>query len=158
MTQLQDHHTLARSVTSGDDAKKCRNPETPIPISVFDDPSDVISTDWTDFASQAVLVQLGEERAKKRGQGRKFHGWVRLSVAAARGNGHLIRTVYHREVEATPNNLANPFHVDICLPNGVPGDVRTEHLHELVDASEWEARPPDSPPGDRAEVLPAKEK
>lgn len=137
---LEGHHTLARSVTSGQDAKICRRAVV-IPILVFDDSSDVISTDWTDIASEGELVELGKERAQKRGVNRKFHGWAMLSVQDAKGSG---RTVCHTPMEMTPDSLPNPFHVDIKLRlmNGAPGDIRTQHLQELADAARWESWPP----------------
>ena len=138
MRRLRDEDTLARSVTSSSDARRCRRDDTPIPISVFDNGQNVVSVDWSNRASRADLIALGEERARKRGPNRRFHGWVKLSVASAKRNN---RTVTHTPVRETPNNLENRYHVDITLPDGLTGDVRTEHLQELVDASAWEARP-----------------
>lgn len=138
MRELRNDDTLARSVTSGYDAKRCRSPDAVIPITVFDRPGNEISVDWTDFAEHRELVALGEERARKRGHGRRFHGWVKLSVANARGQDREVR---HTPVRETPTSLANPYHVDIYLPRGVPGDVRTAHLQELAECSEWQARP-----------------
>ena len=136
MRVLRNEDTLARSVTSSRDARRCQRDDTPIPISVFDNGQNTVSVDWTDCANQEALIALGDERAKKRGPKRKFHGWVKLSVASARGSN---RTVTHTPLRQTQHNLENRFHVDITWPEGLNGDVRTEHLQELVDASEWEA-------------------
>ena len=138
MRPLRGEDTLARSVTSGSDAKRCRRPSTPIPIWVFDNGKNTVSVDWTNCASREELIALGEERARKRGVNREFHGWVKLSVANAKRSD---RTVTHTPLYGTKHSLENRCHVDIALPEGLTGDVRTEHLQELAEASEWEAKP-----------------
>lgn len=125
---------MARSVTGGSDAKSSAR-RGQVPISVFDDPNNIISVDWIDPASDEQLIALGEERAKKRGSGRKFHGWASLSVEVARRKKRVVK---YAPTEETEQDSANPFHVNIILPSDMTDDIRTEHLQELAKASRWE--------------------
>ena len=90
-----------------------------------------LSVDRADEATEEELVRLGEDRAKKRS--RTFHGWARLSVAAAEDSGPGV------EVWASPMS-DNPYHADIVLPDNALS-LRKHLANRLARTSQYYERP-----------------
>ena len=126
---------IGRGIFSSSQARSARN-KNRIHHRVFlESPGvDKISVDRLCCASLSVFVQIGDEIAKNRSNGkRSFYGWAVLTVQEAEYSD--------RKVESTPTKT-NPCHADICLMD-LPSDddklkiAQNRHAVELAANSEW---------------------
>ena len=93
-----------------------------------------ISVDRFDYLDMEKAVQLGQNRAQQRGEGRQLHGWAIISARKARGEG--------REVVSSPLE-ENPAHADIMLPELTVTDEEERKIHQtaLAEQSRWLKHP-----------------
>ena len=124
---------IGRGIFSSSQARSARKNRIHHKVFLENPGVDKISVDRLCCASLSVFVQIGDEIAKNRTNGkRNFYGWAVLTVQDAECSS--------RKVESTPID-GNPFHADICLMN-LPSDdplniVQNRHAVELAAKSKW---------------------
>ena len=132
---------IARSIFSRNHVRR----QTKVTFKAFDPPRNSdrpeerlrdISVDRFDFLAESRAIQLGEERAARRGANANFYGWAILRVGDIRGDG--------RDVTSSLSEMEdNPTHADIRLPISTTtnDEERKDHLMILAEYSRWVSRP-----------------
>ena len=126
---------IGRGIFSSRQANEAKNNNRVLPTVFLERIGvDKISVDRLCCASLSVFVQIGDEIAKNRSNGkRSFYGWAVLTVQEAECSD--------RKVESTPIEN-NPYHADICLMD-LPSDddelklAQNRHAVALAAKSEW---------------------
>ena len=138
---VDSDETIARSIFSRNHVRR----QTKVTFKAFDPPRNSdrpeerlrdISVDRFNFLKEARAIQLGEERAARRGVNVSFYGWAILGVGDIRGDG--------RDVISTPSEVENnPAHADIRLPKSTTtnDEDRKDHLMILAECSTWVSKP-----------------
>lgn len=143
--RLAKQDLLGRDVLSRSDRKKIQR-GLPLPelfmdsTSSFDlsvnrltpEPGQAPPIDRPDLASDEVIAQISDRRAKR--LGRNFYGWAVLSVEYAEQEGRIV--------QATPQ-AGNPWHADIRLPVEAKENIRIRrrHANRLAANIQWRPRP-----------------
>ncbi|MCY4652302.1 MAG: hypothetical protein OXC95_03970 [Dehalococcoidia bacterium] len=140
-SHVGSEEAIARSIFSRNHVRR----QTKVTFKAFDPPRNSdrpgtrlrdISVDRFDFLTETRAVQLGEERAVRRGTNVNFYGWAMHGVGEIRGDG--------RDVISTPSEVEdNPAHADIRLPQSTTtnDEERKDHLMILAECSQWVGRP-----------------
>ena len=130
---------LGRAVTSGEEAKLCRDGE--LPVSVFTrHGTNEISVDRFGRAKVDVYVASGVAVAQARGAFRTFHGWLVISDAIISA---VQLTSRADPILADPILPDNPNHFNIVLPLSAANDdnVYDRWAAKLARNSDWVPRP-----------------
>ena len=141
---------LARSVHSTNGFRKGKSEGAPdkVLFSAFEPMKDEenpgqrvreISSDRCQHLTEDKAVQLGKQRAERRGL--NFHGWAIITAKDARKSSRGV-------VSSPSTDQDNPAHADIKLPPNTTDDnkARKIHLVELAENSCWLDRPPSKEP------------
>jgi hypothetical protein len=125
--------TLARAVTSGDDAKQWRRGD--FPASTFTQENEQeLSVDRFGKMTPDDAVKQGHITATRRGEGRRFHGWALISVSSIQNVG----------LEAFRSPQAeHKWHADIALPPNAATNVmiHRQGAAKLARRAEWRVKP-----------------
>ena len=131
---LASNERLARAVTSGSDAKICRE-DGEVPASVFVHEGNwELSVDRIDHMTPTQAVNQGQIIAAKRGPKRTFHGWGLIDVQSVQGLGFS---------PVKSPQTGHKWHADIQLPANAATNNTThwDYAGKLARGSKWKQKP-----------------
>ena len=130
---LASNDRLARAVTSGSDAKICRD-DGELPASVFVQEGNwELSVDRIDHMSATQAAKQGQIIAAKRGPLRTFHGWGIIDMQSVQKLGF--------KVVKSPQ-IGHKWHADIQLPADASTDntIHRDYAGKLARSSKWKQK------------------